>query len=183
MSTTHEKSIRFPARVNEKLEKLANKHGRTKLLFFEQMVEYFYRTKKDPKDINDEVLKNALVANHEKYIGFIKTQENTMLIPIKQEVELSLKTLERILNAFNSQVIQANNTILQNQAVQVQRSDDTNRVLKEIANRLDGKDLLKQKFLVLLEHYIKARENINAVLSPKSVQELNQRTVKLIDDL
>jgi len=39
------------------------------------MVNYFHRTKKDPSDINDEILKNTLVKNHDTYIRFIRAQE------------------------------------------------------------------------------------------------------------
>jgi hypothetical protein len=46
------------------------------------MVEYFYRSKKDPLDLNDELLKKELVNGNNRIIGFFKTQEKDFLLPI-----------------------------------------------------------------------------------------------------
>ncbi|GAC1307544.1 MAG: hypothetical protein NVSMB24_19590 [Mucilaginibacter sp.] len=51
------KTIRFPVKTDEKLQTIANKSGLTKLDFFIYMVNYFYKSKKDPIDVNDELLK------------------------------------------------------------------------------------------------------------------------------
>jgi len=51
------KSVRFPKEVDERLSLLARKLGRTKREVVMQMVECFYKSKKDPTDLNDEVLK------------------------------------------------------------------------------------------------------------------------------
>ena len=53
-------SIRYPAAVDVKLEKLALLFGRSKKELFGQMVDYFYRSKKDPEDWGDEALKRTL---------------------------------------------------------------------------------------------------------------------------
>jgi len=70
MSTkdNYSKTLRFSAETDEKLGKLAQRFTLSKFQFFNKMVEYFHRTKKDPADINDEVLKNTLVKNHDTYI-------------------------------------------------------------------------------------------------------------------
>ncbi len=52
-------TIKFNRQTALKMEKIALKLGRPKRLVFAQMVEYFYRSKKDPLDINDELLKNT----------------------------------------------------------------------------------------------------------------------------
>ncbi|WP_286421095.1 BfmA/BtgA family mobilization protein [Myroides odoratimimus] len=62
-------SIRFSKPVNEKLEKLALGFKRSKKELFTQMVDYFYRSKKDPSDFRDEVLKKELSI---KFYVFIK---------------------------------------------------------------------------------------------------------------
>jgi len=56
----NKKSVRFPEAVDERLTLLARKLGRTKRELFMQMVDYFYKSKKDPADLNDEVLKKEL---------------------------------------------------------------------------------------------------------------------------
>src|SRR5690606_31253613 len=54
------KSVRFTEAVDGRLTLLARKLGRTKRELFMQMVDYFYKSKKDPADLNDEVLKKEL---------------------------------------------------------------------------------------------------------------------------
>jgi Fe2+ transport system protein B len=60
----YRKTVKYTEETDDKLQKLADQAGCTKRDFFIQMVEYFYRTKKDPKDINDELLKKTLAKNH-----------------------------------------------------------------------------------------------------------------------
>jgi len=58
------KSVRFTEATNERFTGLSARLGRDKRIIFRQMVEYFHRTKKDPADINDELLKSTLIKNH-----------------------------------------------------------------------------------------------------------------------
>ncbi|MCC9043307.1 hypothetical protein LNQ81_11555 [Myroides sp. M-43] len=74
-------SIRFSKPVNEKLEKLALGFKRSKKDLFAQMVDYFYRSKKDPSDFGDEVLKRELSAGISRIISFIRQQEKDFLLP------------------------------------------------------------------------------------------------------
>jgi len=76
------KSVRYPVATDIKLEKIALKLGRTKKTTVIQMVEYFYRSKKDPLDLNDELLKKELASGNNRIIGFFKTQEKDFLLPI-----------------------------------------------------------------------------------------------------
>jgi len=39
------------------------------------MVDYFYKSKKDPRDLNDELLKNAINRKTDDIIAFIETEE------------------------------------------------------------------------------------------------------------
>jgi hypothetical protein len=77
------KTIRFPVTADQKLQKLADKTGLTKLDFFVYMVDYFYKSKKDPRDLNDELLKKELVKRTDTIIGFIKMMEEELLKPLK----------------------------------------------------------------------------------------------------
>jgi len=54
------KSVRFTKEIDERLAVLSRKLGRTKRMLIIQMVDYFYKSKKDPADLNDEVLKKEL---------------------------------------------------------------------------------------------------------------------------
>ena len=81
------RTIKYNTQTGLKMDRIAQKLGRPNRLVFAQMVDYFFRSKKDPLDINDELLKNTLLKQHKDYIGFIRTQENDLLIPIKREVD------------------------------------------------------------------------------------------------
>ncbi|WP_147425667.1 BfmA/BtgA family mobilization protein [Mucilaginibacter gracilis] len=139
------KNIRFPVETDKHLIRLAEKLGRTKLTVFKQMVEYFYRTKKDPLDINDELLKNTIVKGHQNLTGFIRVQEQTLLMPMKQDMDRMIGSQKKILECFNKQILEHNRqseqqlTAMQNQLVQGQQN----------------KEQLKARFLYLLDSYAK----------------------------
>ncbi len=78
------------------------------VLLFVQMVEYFYKSKKDPADLNDELLKNALLKNHQQYISFIRAQENMILLPIKAEVDRMSRSQRDIIERFNNEILKHN---------------------------------------------------------------------------
>jgi hypothetical protein len=69
------RTVKYSVQDDTKFEKIALKLGRSKRQVFSQMIDYFYRSKKDPIDLNDELLKNTMLKGQKEYIGFIKTQE------------------------------------------------------------------------------------------------------------
>lgn len=146
-------TIKYPASLDVKLNSIATNLGMNKRELLANMVEYFYRTKKDPKDISDELLKTALRKNHKAYTGFIKAQENLLLIPIKEAVEKMIGNQKEIVRYFNEQVLGANRQVLKNQ--QEHRQLLLERFKQE-------KDILKRHFLELLEQYIQTREELGA---------------------
>ena len=48
MEDINVRSVRYPVVVDQKFEKIALKLGRAKRQVFIQMVDYFYKSKKDP---------------------------------------------------------------------------------------------------------------------------------------
>ncbi|HZY35938.1 MAG TPA: BfmA/BtgA family mobilization protein [Mucilaginibacter sp.] len=163
------KTIRFPVETDNKLIKMADKFGRSKINLFKQMVDYFYRTKKDPLDVNDELLKNTIIKGHQNLTGFIKTQEQTLLIPMKLDVDRMIGSQIKILDCFNKQILE------HNQHSSQQQTD----LIKQINQMLQAKEQLKTKFIYLLDGYIKA----SMTLSAKEKEELLKRTreqVKLL---
>lgn len=83
----NKKSVRFPEAVDERLTLLARKLGRTKREVVMQMVDYFYKSKKDPADLNDEVLKKELSSGISSILSFIRKQEGDMLVPMYSAME------------------------------------------------------------------------------------------------
>ena len=183
MKTLPEKSIRFPLSVHQKLQKIALKHGKSHIQFFIQMVEYFYRTKKDPEDVNDEVLKNTLADNHKTYIKFIRAQEQTLLIPIKTDMDRMIESQKKVLHCFSDQVLKANDDLLKRQEAQASKFTETDKVIKVISERLEIKEKLKQKFLYILNNYIKARDHFGLMTSAKEKEELIQEARQQVINL
>jgi len=167
-----EKSLRFPVATHEKLLKLCEKLGRNQVELFVAMVDYFYRTKKDPADVNDEVLKNALAKNHDTYIRFIRSQEDNLLIPMKENMDRMIINQREIVRYFNEQVLNANKSILNGQEAQA-------ALLQAISASLDSKEKLKIKFLYILNYYNKAL----LTAAPKDREALLQETRQQINKL
>jgi hypothetical protein len=167
-----EKSIRFPVGTHEKMVKLCEKLGRNQVELFIAMVNYFYRTKKDPADINDELLKNALVKNHNTYIRFIRSQEDNLLIPVKESVDKMIVNQREIVRYFNEQVLNTNKTLLINQEAQAIQ-------LQAISYSLDNKEKLKTKFLYILNAYTRTFQNTPPKEREVLLQEIRQQVSKL----
>ncbi|MDM1533411.1 MULTISPECIES: BfmA/BtgA family mobilization protein [Myroides] len=152
-------SIRFSKTVNEKLEKLALGFKRSKKELFTQMIDYFYRSKKDPSDFGDEVLKKELSSGINRIISFIRQQEKDFLLPSFTDIG----TLKGAM-AHSSDKLNNIDTHLTKQ------SEVTASILKSTQNLLTGikvligyqkqKEELKKQFSELLEYYIISREEM-----------------------
>jgi hypothetical protein len=177
-----EKSLRFPVATHDKLLKLCEKLGRNQVEVFVEMVDYFYRTKKDPADINDEILKTALAKNHDTYIRFIRKQEDTLLIPVRENVDKLITNQREIVKYFNEQVLNANTAILKNQDEQLDQSEKTEEILQAIYGKLDNKEKLKTKFLHILNSYIRLRDEIGTFKN-REKEELTESVRKQVTDL
>jgi len=183
MGKSAEKSIRFSIAVDEKFQKLAGKFGRSKMLLLEQMVDYFYRTKKDPIDLNDEMLKNSILKNAQNQIAFLKTQEKIFLFPLNEKIGEVLEQQAEILEALDEQVLQANQVQGEEHKKQLQHLSDIYHLLKGLNNRMDGKVELKHKFLYILNNYVNMRDNITGFLSGKEKEELVSETRRQVEIL
>jgi hypothetical protein len=172
MEDINVRSVRYPILVDQKFEKIALKLGRTKRQVFIQMVDYFYKSKKDPLDLNDELLKNALMKNHQQYIGFIKSQENMLLIPMKTEMDRVSASQSKIIERFNTQILKANTDLLNNQSTQDQKLNTIGAIMDTIQKGLKSKEALKSQFLYILDGYIRSREAFGMMTSGREKEEL-----------
>ena len=172
MEDINVRSVRYPVLVDQKFEKIALKLGRTKRQVFIQMVDYFYKSKKDPVDLNDELLKNTLLKNHQQYIGFIKTQENMLLVPIKTLMDRIGESQRQIIERFNTEVLQHNVDVLNNQHAQAVVFSEIGRLMEVISKSQKSKETLKAQFMSLLESYIRSREAFTMMTSGREKDEL-----------
>ncbi|HEY9561911.1 MAG TPA: BfmA/BtgA family mobilization protein [Anseongella sp.] len=182
MKDVNVKSVRYPLAVDQKFEKVALKLGRTKRQIFIQMVDYFYKSKKDPADLNDEVLKKELSSGIHRIISFIRQQENDLLAPIYSEVqELNTTTLQhtRLLEKYSQQNI-ADGQRLDAFLPRLRGIED---VLTAMQNRLLEKEILKQKFRKILDFYINHREALGWPVSGAKKTELAEQARRSLQNL
>lgn len=180
--TPQEKSIRFPLLVHNELLKLSEKFGRSQRQLFKQMVEYFYRSGKDPLDVGDEQLKKTLSRNHDAYVSFIKSQEKVLLIPMRTEMERMIKNQEQIVSFFNDQVLKANKSLLEHQQVQTKDINELAKIIKVLYEDREIKRTLQQKFVTILDTYIKNRENLGS-FKTREKEELAELARKQVAEM
>lgn len=176
------KSIRYPVAVDDKLEQLTLKFGRTKKMFFIQMVDYFYKSKKDPADLNDEVLKNELKKGVNRIISFIRTQESDFLLPV-------LSDISKLIGVANGHTkfltgIAGYVTIDEEQTKQILiRMATIEKAITKTQSHLDEKAILKTRFKKLLEYYITQRESLGWPVSNAKKEELQNHVKQSLDNL
>ena len=183
MADGKSKSIRFSPEVDEKLEKFSRKLGRSKLLVFIQMVDYFVRTGKDPLDINDELLRKALSKNHDAYMRFIKVQEKDLLVPVRDDVRRMIASQKQIVSLFNEQIIAANKKLLSAQDLQAGKFFELGELIRTVRELMKEKRSLKKQFLWILEEYAESREKLNNMFSTDKKQSLLELAKGRIDSL
>ncbi|MGO4876544.1 BfmA/BtgA family mobilization protein [Pedobacter psychrotolerans] len=181
------RTIKYNTQTAVKMDKIAQKLGRPNRLVFAQMVDYFFRSKKDPLDINDELLKNTLLKQHKDYIGFIRTQENDLLIPIKREVD-RMKGNQQDINNLLKELEKKSSTLSSGQHELLSagknyssKLSNTDEVLKNILLRLSTGEQLKKQFHYILGTYIKCRDAFGMMTSAKEKEELVRITKNQID--
>jgi len=180
MEDINVRSVRYPVVVDQKFEKIALKLGRTKRQVFIQMVDYFYKSKKDPMDFNDELLKNTLLKNHQQYIGFIKTQENMLLVPMKIWMDKIGESQRQIIDFFNKEVLTHNVDVINNQYDLAGMMAEVARLMEAILQSQKSKETLKAQFMSILEAYIKAREAFTMMTAAREKEELISTTKKQV---
>ncbi|MDR3697714.1 BfmA/BtgA family mobilization protein [Mucilaginibacter sp.] len=183
MEDINVKSVRYPELTDQKFEKIALKLGRTKRRVFIQMVDYFYKSKKDPMDLNDELLKNTLMKNHQQYIGFIKTQENMLLVPMKILMDKIGESQRQIIESFNTEVLTQNVDVIDNQHALAKMFGEIARLMESILQSQKSKEMLKAQFISILEAYIKSREAFTLMTPGREKEELiaiTKEQVKLL---
>lgn len=183
MEDVNKKTIRFPDETGSKLEKTARKLGRTKVQVFIQMVDYFYHTKKDPADLSDEALKTAILKGNQHLTGFIKTQEQSLLIPIRQDTERMIHSQRKILEWLNKEETAHHHSTASGQQHQAQRLNEIDLLVRQIGKQLQQKEQLKSQFMFILEAYIKAREQFNLMTPAREKEELISKVKQQVKNL
>ena len=177
------KTIRFPVIADQKLQKLADKTGLTKLDFFIYMVDYFYKSKKDPRDLNDELLKKELVKRTDTIIGFIKMMEEELLKPLKQDGEKIIRVQGNIVDFFNEHIINHNRELKTAYSSQLTKLNSVDVSIQKIEELQMHKILLKARFSKILEYYIKAREQMGVMTKQVEKDNLSRSVREQLQSL
>jgi hypothetical protein len=213
MEVKANKSVRFDSDTDLKFSKLSEKLGRSKQELFGQMVDYFYKSQKDPGDLNDELLKRELGQGINRIISFIKTQEKEALTPImadQREVQRSLSFLIKQFDAFfnfdaenyihgfyldsqGERQTETQNVLTQQKELQKHQQSmaaelqkllsETRTYQNEVRTHRDGKSALKAKFRAILDNYIQQRDALNTLTQGRAVKELQEHTRSQVDNL
>ena len=164
-------SIRYPKETDEKIEKLAKSFRRSKKKLFCQMVDYFYRSKKDPADPDDEILKRELSSGVNRILSFIRQQEKDFLLPLFTDSGIlktaSLKQKELLEGIGRHLLAESEQT-----AVLTKRSEQVINGLKHLISKQKEKEMLKEQFGRLLNYYITQREDMGWTTSGIKKEEL-----------
>jgi len=176
------KSVRYPKEVDERLSLLARKLGRTKRELVIQMVDYFYKSKKDPADLNDEMLKKELSSGISRILSFIRKQEGDLLVPI-YSMASELSTLAKLQGTVTKAIAEAQlkgNTAVGESVSHLKLLDSD---LKRLIVALAEKDKLKSGFRKILEHYIAQRETLGWPVSAAKKEELAKQVRQALENL
>lgn len=207
------KSVRFGGDTDLKFSKLSEKLGRSKQELFGQMVDYFYKSQKDPGDLNDELLKKELGQGINRIISFIKTQEKEALTPLMADQRQLQRQLTGLLDQFSAffhfdeqryihgfylksqgeRQKEGQNLADQQDKLYKHQQDmaaELQKLLSEARTHQsegkahrEGKNALKAKFRALLDTYIQQREALNALTNGRAVKDLQEHIRSQIDNL
>ena len=182
MEDINTKSIRYPVAIDHKLEQLAVKLGRTKRLFFIQMVDYFYKSKKDPADLNDEVLKKEVANGIARIISFIRKQESDFLLPILADVG----KLITVANAHSKYFVGLSQYALDDEQQTKQfllRFSLLDKAIAKTQSHLEEKAKLKAQFKKILDYYITQRESLGWPVSTAKKEELQNHVRQSLENI
>jgi len=176
------KSVRFPETVDGRLTLLAQKLGRTKRELVMQMIDYFYKSKKDPADLNDEVLKKELSSGVSRILSFIRKQEGDMLVPMYSAME-ELTTIAQAQSPLLGDIGhgQAEAAVAIRETIGYLKLVDG--TLKKMLGNMRERETLKARFRQVLDHYITQREALGWPISVTRKEELAKHVRQSLDNL
>jgi len=182
MDEVNNKSVRFPKVTDEKLEKISLKLGRPKKMVIIQMVDYFYGTKKDPVDFNDELLKKELTNGVSRILSFVKRQEADFLLPILTDTTGLTDVVKEHTAYFKAigKYVSQNHENIKEVKSHLELMDDS---IARTQKYLDEKLVLKMRFKKILDYYISQRESLGWPVSAAKKEELQAHTRQSLENL
>jgi flagellar motility protein MotE (MotC chaperone) len=156
------KTIRVQEEAHKELTDLAKSHGMNIGEFTEEMVNYFKRTKSDPRQREDTVTTLKQVKKElNRLIGFIKTNEKEHLKPILDSLEVTRRNLNN--NVHKLDDIAVLKTTLQSINKQIEPIyKDWKSVHTNVKTNIKNQLILNDKFDNNTDRIINKSDKINA---------------------
>ena len=188
MEKKYNKSVRFTDMTDEKFGKIAEKLGRSKQDLLAEMVDYFYKSKKDPADLSDEILKKELGQGINRIISFIKVQEKDILAPMLAEQKIQMEQIQGLGTQFEAffemlpegkmrgKFVQLANEMLKSSNGSKEVLLEVQKNQREVYAMLRGKERLQDHYIKIIEHYIQIREGLNSITQARLVKDLQDET-------
>jgi len=188
MENKYNKSVRFTESTDEKFGKVAEKLGRSKQDLLAEMVDYFYKSKKDPSDLNDEILKKELGQGINRIISFVKVQEKDILSPMLAEQKIQREQVnglgeqfEEFFQLLPEGKIRGRFVSLANEMLRA--SKESREVLlkvqgnqQTILDAIKGKERLQDHYSKIVENYMQVREGFGMMTSSKIIKDFQDET-------
>lgn len=188
MEKKYNKSVRFTDTTDEKFGKVAEKLGRSKQDLLADMVDYFYKSKKDPADLSDELLKKELGQGINRIISFIKVQEKDILAPMLAEQKIQMEQIQGLGTQFEAffemlpegkirgKFVQLANEMVKGSNASKDALILVQRNQQAVYDLLKGKEKYQDHCMRILEHYIQVREGLNSITQARLVKDLQDET-------
>jgi len=176
------RTVKYSVSDGVKFEKIALKLGRSKRLVFSQMLDYFYRSKKDPIDLNDELLKKELANGINRILSFIKRQESDFLLPILTDSSALMviaKEHTKYFKAIGQYLISDE----EHTKEMIKRLTLLDGAISRTQTNLEEKEMLKLRFKKILEYYISQRESLGWPVSAAKKEELQTHIRQSLENL
>lgn len=175
-------SIRYPKHTDDKMQKLSESLRRSKKELFCQMVDYFYKSKKDPADPDDAILKRELSSGISRIVSFIRQQEKDFLLPMLSQTAdakaVSIRQLD-ILEGIGRHLLAESekNGLIANSSQQLVTG------IKYLISKQKEKEIIKAQFGQLLDYYVAQREEMGWSKAAAKKEELMARVKESLKNL
>lgn len=153
------KSVGIKENTHKNLKQLTQRYSLEMGEFVELSVDYFRKTQINPKDeilsYTDQLKKVYKEVN--RVIGFIKTQEQEMLLPIMEEIRHNILLVEKYIETSNFEALESNiysiSKIVGDVDVSIKsllykQFDGLNQQLDKILRKIEIEKEFKKKILV-----------------------------------
>jgi len=183
------KTIRIRPESYAQLEKMKQSLNRPIKLVVEELIQYAFKLRIDPARVKDGNPAAATEKLRKDLIAFMRTQENKMIKPMIETVDLSVGRLssiadkvpsaELVIGHHKKNIVGFNRIIKELQ--EVNSSFNTVLTLQRAFNK--EKETFKTLTIKYTDEFLQKREKYNSITQSKKIEELRVMYVSKIQNL